>query len=81
MLKATGNICLVDKLGRIVIPVKVRKMFNLSENSPLELFVDDDKIVFQKYLPECPFCKSTDDLVEFKGSHICKNCLSEIMNK
>ncbi|MBQ8795913.1 MAG: AbrB/MazE/SpoVT family DNA-binding domain-containing protein [Clostridia bacterium] len=78
MLKAIGNICKVDRLGRIVIPVKIRKMFDLAENSPLELFVEDDKIVFKKYLPQCTFCLSHDDLVEHKGHYVCKKCIEEL---
>lgn len=78
MLKPVGNICKVDRLGRIVIPVNVRKMFDLSEGSPLELLVDDDKIVFRKYLPNCTFCGTTDNLTEFKGNHICADCLDEL---
>lgn len=78
MLKACGNICKIDRLGRIVVPVNVRRMFDLVENSPLELFVDDDKIVLKKYLPQCSFCGSSEELSEFKGSYICKNCLDEL---
>lgn len=78
MLKAFGNICRVDRLGRIVIPVNVRRMFDLSENSPLELFVEDDKIVLKKYIPQCAFCKSSENLREHKGNHICENCIKEL---
>lgn len=78
MLKAIGNICRVDRLGRIVVPVKVRRMFDLVENSPLELFVEDDKIVLKRYLPQCSFCGNSEDLTEFKGSHVCKNCINEL---
>ena len=78
MLKAFGDICRIDKLGRIVVPVKVRRMFDLVENSPLELFVEDDKIVLKRYFPQCVFCGCNDDLTEYKGQHICKNCLEEL---
>lgn len=79
MLKPVGNICKVDKLGRIVIPVKVRRMFDLVEESPLELFVEDDKIVLKRYIPQCSFCGSSEELTEFKGNHICKNCIAELV--
>lgn len=80
MLKPFGYICKVDKLGRIVVPVKIRKMFDLSEDSPLELFVDEDKIVLKRYLPQCCFCKGTEELSEIKGNYICRECLKEISN-
>ncbi len=79
MLKPIGNICKVDRLGRIVIPVKVRKMFDLFEDSPLELFVDDDKIVLKKYLSQCSFCGNSENLTEFKGNHICQKCIEELV--
>ena len=78
MLKACGNICKIDKLGRIVVPVNVRRMFDLVENSPLELFVEDDKIVLKRYLPQCVFCGSSDNLTEYTENHICEKCLSEL---
>lgn len=78
MLKAFGNICKVDKLGRIVVPVNVRRMFDLGENSPLELFVEDDKIVLKKYLPQCVFCGSSDNLKQYKGNYICQCCLEDL---
>lgn len=77
-MKPLGYICKVDKLGRIVVPVRVRKTFDLNEESPLEMFVDEDKIVLKKYLPQCSFCGSTENLSEFKGSYICRNCIDEI---
>lgn len=78
MLKACGNICKVDKLGRIVVPVKIRRMFDLVENSPLELFVEDDKIIFKRYIPQCVFCGSSENLKEYRENHICEHCLSEL---
>ena len=78
MLKPVGNICKVDKLGRIVVPVKVRRMIDLVENSPLELFVEDDKIVLKKYLPQCSFCGNSENLSELRGNYICKDCLDEL---
>ena len=40
--------------------------------------VEDDKIVLKKYLPQCVFCGSSDDLTEYKDNHICQNCLNEL---
>lgn len=48
-MKATGIVRRIDDLGRIVIPKEIRRMFHLREGDPMELFIDDDKIVFKRY--------------------------------
>lgn len=48
-MKATGIVRRVDDLGRIVIPKEVRRQLKIMEGTPMELFIDDDKVVFQKY--------------------------------
>lgn len=78
MLKVAGELCKVDKLGRIVIPKKIRQMFNLTDGSCLELLVDDDKIVLQEYIPQCIFCGTTDNLTEYKEKCICKDCIDNL---
>jgi len=78
VLKVAGELCKVDKLGRIVIPKKIRQMFNLTDGSCLELLVDDDKIVLQEYIPQCIFCGTTDNLTEYKEKCICKDCIDNL---
>lgn len=78
MLKVAGELCKVDKLGRIVIPKKIRQMFNLIDGSCLELLVDDDKIVLQEYIPQCIFCGTTDNLTEYKEKCICSDCIGNL---
>lgn len=78
MLKVVGELCNVDKLGRIVIPKRIRRIFELDQNSCLEMLIDDDKIIMKKYVPQCIFCGSTDELEEFKGKCVCKNCMNDL---
>lgn len=58
IMKATGIIRRIDDLGRVVIPKEIRRNCNIREGEPLEIFLEDDGIVFKKYLPNC-----RDDLV------------------
>lgn len=51
-MKATGIVRKTDQLGRIVIPMELRKSMGIQENDPLEIFVDEDKIILQKYQPD-----------------------------
>lgn len=48
-MKATGIVRRVDDLGRIVIPKEIRRQLGVSEGTPMELFVKDGKVIFQKY--------------------------------
>jgi AbrB family transcriptional regulator, transcriptional pleiotropic regulator of transition state genes len=50
-IKATGIVRKTDQLGRIVIPMELRKKMDIHENDPLEIFVDEDTIILQKYCP------------------------------
>ncbi|WP_079527350.1 AbrB/MazE/SpoVT family DNA-binding domain-containing protein [Halobacillus hunanensis] len=48
-MKSTGVVRKVDELGRIVIPKELRRTLQVEEKTPLEIFVEDDKIVLKKY--------------------------------
>lgn len=61
-MKATGIIRRVDDLGRIVIPKEVRRQLNIAEGTPMELYMEGNKVIFQKYFPGTDLAKSVDDL-------------------
>lgn len=48
-MKATGIIRRIDDLGRVVIPKEIRRSMKLREGDPLELYIEDDKVIFRKY--------------------------------
>ncbi|MGG0888956.1 AbrB/MazE/SpoVT family DNA-binding domain-containing protein [Cytobacillus horneckiae] len=48
-MKSTGIVRKVDELGRVVIPKELRRIQNINEKDPLAIFVEDDKIILQKY--------------------------------
>lgn len=73
-MKSTGIVRKVDELGRIVLPIELRRTLNINEKDSLEIFVDNDKIVLQKYEPACIFCGSADDVITYKGRNICGEC-------
>ena len=50
-MRATGIIRRIDDLGRVVIPKEIRRTCNIREGDPLEIFLEDDGIVFKKYIP------------------------------
>jgi len=77
-MKSTGIVRRVDDLGRIVIPIDLRRTLNIEPKSPLEIYVDDNKIILKKHKPTCFFCGSTDETIEFKGKIICSKCLEDM---
>lgn len=81
-MKSTGIVRTIDSVGRIVIPMELRRTMNLLDPSDaLEVFVDDDKIVLRKYSPSCIFCKGLDDVLEYEGQKICKRCIEKLYGK
>ena len=78
MRKSTGIVRKVDELGRIVLPIELRRLLDIEEKDSLEIYVDDDCIVLKKYAPACIFCGNASDVYNFKGKKICGDCLSQI---
>ncbi|GAB7387233.1 AbrB/MazE/SpoVT family DNA-binding domain-containing protein [Bacillaceae bacterium] len=78
MMKSTGIVRKVDELGRVVIPIELRRTLGISERDALEIYVDGERIVLKKYEPACIFCGNADDVITFKNKVICKECLNEL---
>lgn len=79
-MKSTGIVRKVDELGRIVLPIELRRTLDISEKDTLEIYVEGSAIVLRKYRPSCIFCDSTRDVFQFKGKNLCPRCLKELRN-
>ena len=66
-MKSTGIVRKVDELGRIVLPVELRRTMDIVEKDALEIYVDGNSIVLRKYRPSCIFCDSTKDVRHLPG--------------
>lgn len=77
-MKSTGIVRKIDELGRIVLPIELRRTLNITDKDSLEIYVDQESVILKKYQSTCIFCTGNDDLVDFKGKTICQNCLNEI---
>ena len=77
-MKSTGVVRKVDELGRIVLPIEIRKVLEIDVKDALEIFTDDDKIILRKYTPACIFCGNADDVVYFNNKRICTKGLQKI---
>ncbi len=74
-MKSTGIVRKIDDLGRMVIPIELRKVMTINKKDPMEIFVEEDKIILKKYEPACIFCGEADDVIEYKGRTICRECI------
>ena len=77
-MKSTGIIRRVDELGRVVIPIELRNKFGITENDPMEIYVDGSSIILKKYEPNCIFCGSSKKLIDFQDKLICEKCAEKI---
>ncbi|MBQ1229250.1 MAG: AbrB/MazE/SpoVT family DNA-binding domain-containing protein [Firmicutes bacterium] len=77
-MKATGIVRPVDPLGRVVIPVELRRTLNIKTDDSLEVFVDGEYIMLKKYEPACIFCGNAKDVENIRGKNVCKDCLEEM---
>ena len=77
-MKSTGIIRRVDELGRVVIPIEIRNQFNKIKKDPIEIYVEGSNIILKKFEPNCVFCGSSKDLVEYKDKLICSKCAESI---
>lgn len=73
-MKATGIVRKIDDLGRVVLPVELRRTLELELRDPVEIFCDDGAIILRKYEPTCIFCGSNTGLLEYHGKLVCAEC-------
>lgn len=77
-MKVTGIVRKIDGLGRIVLPIELRKMLHLSFGDALEIFVEDDNIILKKYEPFCIFCGGSQQLTAYEGKNVCAHCAAAL---
>ena len=77
-MKSTGIVRRMDELGRVVIPIEIRNKFDIKVKDPVEIFVDGSNIVLKKYEPNCVFCGSTKNLVEYNDKLVCSKCTKKL---
>ena len=79
-MKSTGIVRKVDELGRIVLPIELRRTLDIAERDELEIYLDDDKVVLKKYEPSCIFCGSSCGLVTYHGRNVGMECIENMSN-
>lgn len=77
-MKDTGIIRKLDELGRITIPIELRRALGVGERDQLEIFVEDDKIILKKYEPSDVFTGSKSDLYDYNGKKVSKKSIVDL---
>ena len=77
-MKSTGIVRKIDELGRIVLPMELRRTFNLKIKDSVEIYVEKDSIILKKYEPCCIFCGDSTNITTFKDKNVCDKCKTEI---
>lgn len=77
-MKATGIVRKIDELGRIVLPMELRRTMDINYRDALEILVDGENIVLRKYKPSCVFCDNAKNVLNYKGKNVCQNCIDEV---
>lgn len=78
-MKSTGIVRKVDELGRVVIPIELRRTMGIDEKDALEIYVDNEKIILKKYEPACIFCGNATDTQYYCGKLVCRQCATSIL--
>ncbi|MBS3943188.1 MAG: AbrB/MazE/SpoVT family DNA-binding domain-containing protein [Dethiobacter sp.] len=79
MLKSTGIVRKVDELGRVVIPIELRRTLGIEVKDALEIYVDGEKIILKKYEPACIFCGNADNVKHYNNRIVCRECINQMV--
>ena len=76
---STGMARKVDDLGRIVLPVEMRRMFGIRPGDELEIAVDGASIVLRKIEARCVFCGDAGGLRPYRDKQVCGSCWNDLV--
>lgn len=78
-MKSTGIVRKVDELGRVVLPVELRRTLDIAERDALEIYVDGTSVVLKKYEPTCVFCSSSKNVLTYREKNVCRDCVHALL--
>lgn len=78
LMKTTGVVRKLDELGRITLPIELRRSLDLDVKDGLEISVQDNCIILRKAESADIFNGSTEDLVEYEGRKVSKESIRRL---
>lgn len=80
-MKSTGITRKIDELGRVVLPVELRRTLNISQDDDIEIYVSEGKIHLRKFAPYCIFCGEKENIINYENKNICQDCIKKVSEK
>ena len=80
-MKSTGIVRKVDELGRIVLPIELRRTLDIAEKDSMEIYIEGDTIILKTYQPACIFCDNARDIIAYRGKNVCSDCIRMLEEK
>lgn len=77
-MKSTGIVRKLDELGRITLPIELRRKLNISDRDSLEIFVENERIVLKRYEACDIFTGEMNDLIDYHGKKVSKRSIIEM---
>ena len=77
-MKSTGIVRKLDELGRITLPIELRRTLGVEERDALEIFVEEERIILKKYEPADIFNGTKDELFDYCGKKVSKKSITEL---
>lgn len=80
-MKATGIVRRIDELGRIVLPIELRRTMDIEDRDRVEIYLEEDLIIVRKFEQTCLFCGAARNLIAFKEKGVCRDCIRALNKK
>ncbi len=77
-MRTSGIVRKVDELGRVVLPVEMRRVLGIAEKDELEISLEGEGITLRKRKVACVFCGGTEDVLLFGDRKLCRHCLERL---
>lgn len=80
-MKELGMVRKLDQLGRVTLPMELRRTLGIKEGDPVEIYVEGKTICIRACKLQCVFCVASEDekkLIEKNSVHVCTQCADEL---
>ena len=79
--KAVGLVRFLDGLGRLTLPIEVRRTLGFEDRQEVDMYIEGNEICVTKAVPGCIICGSSEQLMEVQGIKICRDCGVKVVDK
>ena len=77
-MKSTGIVRHIDNLGRITLPIELRKNLDMDCGDPLEIYTEGNAVILRKHESACVFCGGSKKVTIFREKFVCENCRRDL---